>query len=98
MYRPVLNGSPEIQRIRLPVIGTPEPSIGRDQMAYANKRFLEFHAANQSFFLKKSEDGQRKRAGSVRWSSFPATEHQDPGTPVIGLPIRAPQGHGTKSW
>src|SRR6185369_8723986 len=39
----------------LPVIGTPASAISRDQMAYANKRFLEFHAGNQSFFLKQPE-------------------------------------------
>ena len=39
----------------LAVIGTPASSISRDQLAYANKRFLEFHAANQSFFLKRPE-------------------------------------------
>lgn len=39
----------------LPVIGTPASSISRDQMAYANKRLLEMHAGNQSFFLKQPE-------------------------------------------
>ena len=39
----------------LPVIGTPASSISRDQMAYASKRFLEFHAGNQRFFLKQPE-------------------------------------------
>jgi Amidohydrolase family len=39
----------------LAVIGTPASAISRDQLAYANKRFLEFHAANQSFFLKRPE-------------------------------------------
>jgi imidazolonepropionase-like amidohydrolase len=39
----------------LPVIGTPASAISRDQMAYANKRFLELHAGNQSFFLKQPE-------------------------------------------
>ena len=39
----------------LPVIGTPASAISRDQMAYANKRFLEMHAGNQSFFLKQPE-------------------------------------------
>jgi Amidohydrolase family len=39
----------------LAVIGTAASSISRDQLAYANKRFLEFHAANQSFFLKRPE-------------------------------------------
>jgi hypothetical protein len=39
----------------LPVIGTPASTISRDQMAYANKRFLEMHAGNQSFFLKQPE-------------------------------------------
>jgi imidazolonepropionase-like amidohydrolase len=37
----------------LPVIGTPASAISRDQMAYANKRFLEMHAGNQSFFIKQ---------------------------------------------
>jgi hypothetical protein len=39
----------------LPVIGTPASAISRDQMAYANKRLLEIHAGNQSFFLKQPE-------------------------------------------
>jgi imidazolonepropionase-like amidohydrolase len=39
----------------LAVIGTPASAISRDQLAYANKGFLEFHAANQSFFLKRPE-------------------------------------------
>lgn len=39
----------------LPVIGTPASSISRDEMAYANKRLLEMHAGNQSFFLKQPE-------------------------------------------
>jgi hypothetical protein len=39
----------------LAVIGTPASAISRDQLAYANKRFLEFHAANQSFFVKQPE-------------------------------------------
>jgi len=39
----------------LPVIGTPASAISRDEMAYANKRLLEMHAANQSFFLKQPE-------------------------------------------
>jgi hypothetical protein len=39
----------------LAVIGTPASAISPDQLAYANKRFLEFHAANQSFFLKRPE-------------------------------------------
>ncbi len=39
----------------IPVIGTPASAISRDQMAYANKRFLEMHAGNQSFFLKRPE-------------------------------------------
>jgi hypothetical protein len=37
----------------LPVVGTPASAISRDQMAYANKRFLEMHAGNQSFFVKQ---------------------------------------------
>jgi imidazolonepropionase-like amidohydrolase len=39
----------------LAVIGTPASVISRDQMAYANKRFLEMHAGNQSSFLKQPE-------------------------------------------
>jgi hypothetical protein len=39
----------------LAVIGTPASGISREQLAYANERFLEFHAANQSFFLKRPE-------------------------------------------
>jgi hypothetical protein len=39
----------------LAVIGTPASAISRDQLAYASKDFLEFHAANQSFFLKRPE-------------------------------------------
>jgi hypothetical protein len=39
----------------LPVIGTPASAISRDQMAYANKRLLEMHAGNQSFFVKNPE-------------------------------------------
>jgi hypothetical protein len=37
------------------VIGTPVSAISRDQLAYANKTFLEMHAGNQSFFLKRPE-------------------------------------------
>ena len=39
----------------LPVIGTAASAISRDEMAYANKRLLEMHAGNQSFFLKQPE-------------------------------------------
>ena len=39
----------------LAVIGTPASAISPDQLAYANKPFLEFHAANQSYFLKQPE-------------------------------------------
>ena len=39
----------------LAVIGTPASAISPDQLTYANGRFLEFHAANQSFFLKRPE-------------------------------------------
>jgi imidazolonepropionase-like amidohydrolase len=39
----------------IPVIGTPASAISRDQMAYANKRYLAIHAGNQSFFLKQPE-------------------------------------------
>ena len=39
----------------LAVIGTPASSITRDQLAYANKTFLEMHAGNQSFFAKRPE-------------------------------------------
>jgi imidazolonepropionase-like amidohydrolase len=47
---PTLVASSEIA-----VIGTPASAISRDHLAYANKRFLEFHARNQSFFLKRPE-------------------------------------------
>jgi amidohydrolase family protein len=39
----------------LPVIGTPASAISRDQMAYANRWFRDFHAGNQSFFIKQPE-------------------------------------------
>jgi hypothetical protein len=39
----------------LAVIGTPASSISGDQLAYANKRFLEMHAGNQSFFVTRPE-------------------------------------------
>jgi Amidohydrolase family len=39
----------------LAVIGTPASAISRDQLAYANKAFLEMHAGNQSFFVKRPE-------------------------------------------
>jgi imidazolonepropionase-like amidohydrolase len=39
----------------LAVIGTPASSISRDQLAYANKHFLEMHARNQSLFVKRPE-------------------------------------------
>jgi imidazolonepropionase-like amidohydrolase len=39
----------------LAVIGTPASSISPDQMVYANKRFLDMHAGNQSFFVKRPE-------------------------------------------
>jgi imidazolonepropionase-like amidohydrolase len=39
----------------LAVIGTPASAISRDQLIYANKTFLEMHAGNQSFFLKRPE-------------------------------------------
>jgi hypothetical protein len=39
----------------LAVIGTPASAISRGQLAYANKRFLEMHARNQSFFVKQPE-------------------------------------------
>jgi Amidohydrolase family len=39
----------------LAVIGTPASAIRRDQLGYANKRFFELHATNQSFFLKRPE-------------------------------------------
>ena len=39
----------------LAVIGTAASAISRDQLAYASKDFLEFHAANQSVFLKRPE-------------------------------------------
>jgi imidazolonepropionase-like amidohydrolase len=39
----------------LAVIGTPASTISRDQLAYANKAFLDMHAGNQSFFVKRPE-------------------------------------------
>jgi hypothetical protein len=39
----------------LPVIGTPRSAIGRDQLAFVGKTFIEGHALNQSFFLKRPE-------------------------------------------
>jgi len=39
----------------LAVIGTPASAIPRDQLAYANRTFLEMHKGNQSFFLKQPE-------------------------------------------
>jgi imidazolonepropionase-like amidohydrolase len=39
----------------LAVIGTPASAISRDQMAYANKRFLAMHARNQSFFATQPD-------------------------------------------
>lgn len=39
----------------LAVIGTPASSISRDQLAYANKAFLDMHAGNQSFFVTRPE-------------------------------------------
>lgn len=39
----------------LAVIGTPASAISRDQLAYANKRFLDMHAGNQAIFLKQPE-------------------------------------------
>jgi hypothetical protein len=39
----------------LAVIGTPASSISRDQLAYANKPFLEMHAGNQRFFVTRPE-------------------------------------------
>ena len=44
-----------VARSELPVIGTPASAISRDQLAYANKGFLDMHAANQSFFVKQPE-------------------------------------------
>ena len=38
-----------------PVIGTPASAISRDQLAYANKAFLDMQAGNQSFFIKQPE-------------------------------------------
>jgi hypothetical protein len=37
----------------LAVIGTPASALSPDELTYANKRFLEFHAGNQSFFVKR---------------------------------------------
>ena len=39
----------------LAVIGTPASSISSDHLSYATKRFLDMHAANQSFFVKNPE-------------------------------------------
>lgn len=39
----------------LAVIGTPASAISRDQLAYANKAFLELHAGNQRFFVTRPE-------------------------------------------
>ena len=39
----------------LAVIGTPASAVSRDQLAYANKAFLDMHAGNQSFFIKQPE-------------------------------------------
>jgi hypothetical protein len=39
----------------LAVIGTPASAISRHQLGYASRLFLEFHAANQSFFVKRPE-------------------------------------------
>ena len=39
----------------LPVIGTPASAISRDQLAYANKAFLEMHAGNQRLFVTQPE-------------------------------------------
>jgi imidazolonepropionase-like amidohydrolase len=39
----------------LPVIGTPASAISSDDLAYAPKEFLDFHAGNQSLFIKKPE-------------------------------------------
>jgi imidazolonepropionase-like amidohydrolase len=39
----------------LTVIGTPASSISRDHLAYANERFLEMHAGNQSFIAKQPD-------------------------------------------
>ncbi|HEY7502357.1 MAG TPA: amidohydrolase family protein [Vicinamibacterales bacterium] len=39
----------------LAVFGTPASAVSRDQLAYANKRFLDMHAANQSFFVTRPE-------------------------------------------
>ena len=39
----------------LAVIGTPASSISRDQLAYANKPFLEMHAGNQRFFVTRPD-------------------------------------------
>ena len=39
----------------LAVIGTRASAVSRDQLAYANKAFLDMHAGNQSFFVKRPE-------------------------------------------
>jgi imidazolonepropionase-like amidohydrolase len=44
-----------IAMAEMPVIGTPASAISRDQLAYANKRFLEMHAGNQGLFIKRPE-------------------------------------------
>jgi hypothetical protein len=44
-----------VAQTELAVIGTPASSIAREQLAYANQRFLEMHAKNQSFFVKRPE-------------------------------------------
>jgi len=44
-----------IAMVEMPVIGTPASTINRDQLVYANKGYLEMHAANQSLFIKRPE-------------------------------------------
>jgi hypothetical protein len=44
-----------VASVELAVIGTPASAISPDQLAYANRRFLEMHAGNQSFFVKRPE-------------------------------------------
>jgi hypothetical protein len=39
----------------LPTIGTPASNISPDQLAFANKRFLDMQAGNQAFFINKPE-------------------------------------------
>lgn len=44
-----------IAMAEMPVIGTPASEISRDQLAYANQRFLDMQAGNQSLFVTRPE-------------------------------------------